>query len=152
MMQPLAIVWQRLVNSQGQTCDRCSMTYESLQHAVSKLKDTLRPLGIEPTLEIREIDEKKFQADPSASNRIWIGGRSIEEWLDARVGSSKCCTVCGDSDCRTVEIAGATFESIPEGLILKAALVAAAQMLTPADRPVPSPRKNHSSKCCDSSQ
>lgn len=124
------------------------MTYEALQRAVAKLKDVLGPLGIAPTLEIREIGEKSFPADPSASNRIWIAGRSLEEWLDARVGSSRCCSVCGNSNCRTVEIAGAVFESIPEDLILKATLVAAAQMITPTGEAVPGHDRNDSTKCC----
>jgi len=100
-----------------------------MQQAVSKLKETLRPLGIEPTLEIRAIDEQSFKANPSESNRIWIAGRPMEEWLGARVGNSRCCSVCGESECRTVEVEGTTFEAIPEKLFLKAALVASSQLL-----------------------
>ena len=130
-MRLLPIVWQRLVNSRGQTCDRCGVTYEALQRAVAKLKDVLGPLDLEPTLETKELQEESFKADPSASNRIWIAGRALEEWLGARVGSSRCCSVCGDSECRTVEVRGAVFEAIPEDLILRAALVAAVQVLGP---------------------
>jgi hypothetical protein len=122
-------MWQRLVSSDGRTCDRCNATYREMQHAVSKLKEALRPLGIEPTLEIREIDEKSFEANPSESNRIWIAGRPMEEWLGARVGSSRCCSVCGESECRTVEVEGTTFETIPETLFLRAALIASSQLL-----------------------
>ena len=129
IMRPLPIVWQRLVNSGGQTCHRCGVTYEALQRAVAKLKDVLAPLGLEPTLETKEIQEESFKADPSASNRIWIAGRPLEEWLSAGVGSSRCCSVCGESECRTVEVGGAVFEAIPEDLILRAALIAAAQVL-----------------------
>ena len=128
-MTSLPIVWQRLVSSGGKTCDRCSATHQEMQQAISKLKETLRPLGIEPTLEIREIDEQSFKANPSESNRIWIAGRPMEEWLGARVGSSRCCSVCGESECRTVEVEGTTFEAIPEKLFLKAALVASSQLL-----------------------
>lgn len=130
-MKPLRIVWQRLVNFGGQTCDRCGATYDALQRAVAKLKDALGPLGLEPTLEIKEIDEESFKADPSVSNRIWIADRPLEEWLGATVGGSRCCSVCGDSECRTVEVGETVFEAIPEELILKAALVASAQMLGP---------------------
>ncbi len=128
-MKSLPIIWQRLVSSDGKTCDRCNATYQEMEQAVSKLKEALRPLGIEPTLEIREIDEKSFKANPSESNRIWIAGRPMEEWLGARVGSSRCCSVCGESECRTVEVGGTTFEAIPEKLFLKAALVASSQLL-----------------------
>jgi hypothetical protein len=98
-----------------------------MERAVAKLKQSLQPLGIEPRLEIREIDEKSFKAHPSESNRIWIAGKPVEDWLGASVGSSPCCSVCGTSECRTVEVEGATFEAIPERLFLKAALVAASQ-------------------------
>jgi len=136
-MKSLSIIWQRLVSPGGKTCDRCNATYQEMQQAVSKLKEALRPLGIEPALEIREIDERSFKANPSESNRIWIAGKPMEEWLGARVGSSRCCSVCGESECRTVEVGGTTFETIPEELFLKAALVASSQLLdlTPVARP-----------------
>jgi hypothetical protein len=131
-MRPLHIVWQRLVDSRGRTCTRCGATHEALERAVAKLKGALAPLGLEPTLETREIGDAAFKRDPSASNRIWIADRPLEEWLGARSGSSQCCSVCGDSECRTVELGETVFEEIPEELILRAALVAAAQTLGPA--------------------
>jgi hypothetical protein len=45
------------------------------RQAVSKLKEALRPLSIEPKLEVREIDQASFEANPSESNRIWIAHR-----------------------------------------------------------------------------
>ena len=129
-MRPLPVLWQRPVSPEGKTCDRCSATFQEMERAVVKLKESLRPLGVEPSLEIREIDEKSFKANPSESNRIWIAGRPMEDWLGANVGSSPCCSVCGTSECRTVEVEGKTFETIPEKLFLKAALVAASQLLS----------------------
>lgn len=129
-MKPLPILWQRLVSPEGKTCDRCSATYQQMERAIAKLRQSLRPLGIEPSLEIREIDQRSFQANPSESNRIWIAGKPMEEWLGASVGSSPCCSVCGTSECRTVEVEGTTFETIPENLFLKAALVASSQLLS----------------------
>lgn len=128
-MKLLPIVWQRLVSSDGKTCDRCNATYQEMQRALRKLEEALRPLGIEPSLDVREIDEKAFKTNPSESNRIWIAGKPMEEWLGASVGSSRCCSVCGDSECRTVEVGATTFETIPEQLFLKAALVAVSQLL-----------------------
>ena len=128
IMKPLPIIWQRLV-AEGRTCNRCGSTYEELQRAISKLKLVLAPLGLEPTLETREIQQESFRADPSASNAIWIAGRPLEEWLGASVGRSRCCSVCGESECRTLEVGGTVFEAIPEDLILRAALAAAAQVL-----------------------
>lgn len=131
-MKSLPILWQRLVSSDGKTCDRCSATHLEMQRAFEKLKQSLRPLDIEPVLEIREIDEKSFKVTPSESNRIWIAGKPMEEWLGASVGSSPCCSVCGTSECRTVKVEGITFETIPERLFLKAALVASSQLLSQA--------------------
>lgn len=131
-MKPLKIVWQRLVDGTGRTCTRCGTTQEALERAVAKLKPVLAPLGLEPQLETREIGESAFKRDTSASNRIWIADRPLEDWLGARTGSSRCCSVCGDSECRTVEIGGDVFEAIPEAMIVRAALVAAAQTLAPA--------------------
>lgn len=128
-MKPLPILWKRLVSPEGKTCDRCSATYQEMLRAIKKLHQSLRPLGIEPSLEIREIDEESFKADPLESNRIWIAGRPMEEWLGASVGTSRCCSVCGTAECRTVEAEGITFEAIPEKLFLKAALAAASQLL-----------------------
>jgi hypothetical protein len=153
-MKGLRIVWQRLVNTGGQTCDRCDATYDALARAIAKLKDALGPLGLEPTLETKEIDEESFKADPSVSNRIWIAGRPLEEWLGATVGASRCCSVCGESECRTVEVGGTVFEAVPEELILKAALVAAAQVLAPTSDPLSSQSEFASGtpKCCEGSR
>ena len=93
------------------------------------LTDALRPLGIEPRLQVDEIDQAAFAVDPAESNRIWIAGKPLEDWITADVGSSRCCSVCGESECRTVQVGSDSFEVIPERLILKAALRAASAML-----------------------
>lgn len=126
-MKTLSIVWQRLV-SHGQTCPRCAGTGDEVERACQQLRAQLLPLGIEPVLETQEIDEATFKADPSASNRIWIAGQPVEKWLDASVGSSQCCSVCGDSECRTMDVGGATYEVVPEELLVKAGLIAALTM------------------------
>jgi hypothetical protein len=131
MMRPLKIVWQRLVTSSGATCDRCGRTFAALKRAVTKLKNVLRRLDLEPILETVELTQESFNRDPSASNRIWIAGRPLEEWLGAQVGRSRCCSVCGEAECRTIEIEETVFETIPEHLILRGALMAAARMITP---------------------
>lgn len=131
-MQPLPIVWQRLISADGRTCDRCHDTHEELLRAVSKLKAALAPLGIEPTLDVRELGQALFDVDPSESNRVWIAGRPMEAWLGAETGSSRCCSVCGDSECRTMKVGDSEFEAVPEQLFLKAALIAAAELLAPA--------------------
>lgn len=131
-MATLPILWQRLLKN-GTTCDRCGGTQVELKKALAVFEPKLRPLGIEPVLELREIDEPTFAADPSASNRIWIAGVPLEAWLGAGVGSSRCCAACGDADCRTVTVGDATFETIPADLIVQAALRAAECMRASSD-------------------
>ena len=127
-MSKLPITWQRLVSAGG-TCPRCDATHRHLQSAVVKLREALKPLNIEPILEVQEISEGSFRKEPAQSNRIWIADKPIEEWIGAGVGSSKCCSVCGDEPCRTMEVEGAVFEDIPEAVIMKAALIAASGLI-----------------------
>lgn len=128
-MKHLQIVWQRLVNATGTTCPRCEGTGDEVRRAVERLASALQPLGVRPVLEVREIDQAAFSEQPSESNRIWIGGRPLESWLEGRAGSSRCCNECGDNDCRTLEVDGQTYEVIPEALMIRAGLVAASTML-----------------------
>lgn len=127
-MSPLRIRWQRLVKG-GRTCVRCSDTEAEVRRAMETLRQVLAPLGIEPQLEVGEVDESAFLVRPVESNRIWIAEKPLEDWLGGTVGSSPCCSVCGDADCRTVEISGTRFETIPARLIIKAALIAVAETL-----------------------
>ncbi len=143
-MNQMPIVWKRLVKG-SETCTRCGDTGRELDAAVAKLAASLRPLGIEPVLETQEIDEEAFKANPSESNRVWIAGKPIEEWLGANVGMSRCCSVCGDSDCRTLEVDGRTYETIPEEQFIKAGLMAGSQMMTPG-----SLRDKGATSCCSS--
>jgi len=123
MLRTLAIHWQRLFSRDGQTCPRCAATGDAVHAAVTILDEAMRPLGIRPVLEVTEIDESSFNANPAGSNRLTIADRPIEEWLGGHAGRSRCCSVCGDSNCRTVELGGVSFEAIPERLILKAGLL-----------------------------
>jgi hypothetical protein len=96
-MKVLTIRWQRLV-SEGRTCDRCGSTQAELERAMKVLTDVLRPLGIEPRLQADEIHQAAFAAAPGESNRIWIADKPLEYWITADVGSSQCCSVCGESE------------------------------------------------------
>ena len=80
-------------------------------------------------LEKRAIKQADFEKNPSKSNLILIGGRSLEDWLQARTGQSSCCGPCGDAECRTIETQGKIYETIPAELIIKAGLIAAGQLL-----------------------
>lgn len=141
-MKSLPILWKRLVHER-ETCPRCDSTQQHIMTAIAKLEPALRPLGIQPLLETQTIDDATFRAAPVESNRLWIGGRPIEEWLGARTGSSPCCAVCGDRPCRTMEVEGQTYEAIPTDLIVKAALIASSRLIeaaAPGGRSQPGPR------------
>ena len=109
-MRSLPIVCQ-LVDPEARACDRCGATRRELERAVAVLEHALRPLGVEPHLEIMEIveiDEAPFTANGPESNRIWIAGKPMEEWLDETVGSSA---------------------ATPERMIVKAALIASSELI-----------------------
>ena len=127
-MKNLTIRWQRLINQAGQTCLRCTDTGQTVEAAFTKLKKSLYELGIEVELKKETLDFTIFTKDPLQSNRIWIEGKPLEEWIGATVGKSQCCDVCGDSECRTVSTDQDTFEVVPEDLIIKAGLLAAAEL------------------------
>jgi hypothetical protein len=128
-MKTMKILWQRLVDERGQTCNRCGTTETAVEEAVQKLKRSLKELGIDVVLEKKTLSPSTFLKDPLESNRIWIAGQPIEKWLSATSGQSKCCSNCGDSDCRTVTVDGKTYEAIPAELIVTAGLLAGAELL-----------------------
>ena len=126
----MKIKWKRLI-SKGETCLRCGSTEEELRRAISTLKQSLAPLGIEVFLEKEELSVTEFKKDPSQSNRIWINNRLLEDWIEGTVGHSPCCDVCSPHDCRTVEVEGQIYETIPAEIIIKAGLLAASQLVSP---------------------
>ncbi len=130
-METLPNVWNRLdkEGKEGETCPRCESTHQSVVNAISRLELALPPLGIRPTLEIQAIDDRTFHSSPSVSNRIWIAGKPMEQWLGAGVGKSPCCTVCGDLSARTMKVEGSIYEVIPEDLIIRKAMIAASAVV-----------------------
>ena len=124
----MVISWQRLL-SDGQTCPRCGATEDEVEKAATTLRQSLVPLGIAVVLEKGELSVKEFKQDTLRSNEIRIGGRLLEEWLGAQTGQSECCDVCGPNDCRTLDVAGESHEVVPAELIVRAGLLAAAQLL-----------------------
>ena len=153
-MKVLKIRWQRLVDEKGQTCDRCGTTETSIDNALKKLKRSLKELQIDVVLEKKSISLPEFSKDPLQSNRIWIADKSIETWLSGTIGQSKCCSTCQDSDCRTITVDGRTYEAIPADLIVKAGLLAGAQLFhgephSPCCPPKELPKKKQ--RCCPES-
>ncbi len=128
-MQTLNVKWQRLVVD-GNTCPRCHGTEGKIQRAIEMLKKALYHLGITVDFQEIEMGIGEFSKNPLMSNQILINNKSLEEWLGAKVGQSQCCEPCGDNECRTVEMEGVSYEIIPAILIIKAGLIATAEMLT----------------------
>ena len=155
-MGTLAIRWERLVNEKGQTCERCGSTENELQEAVGSLRKALGALGIEVVLEKKPLSPTACAKDISQSNRIWIGDRSLEEWLGAAVGKSPCGFCCADLgqsvECRTITVGGKTYETIPAELVIKAGLLAGSQMVAPPSGRVCCPgsatTQETNSTCC----
>lgn len=104
-IQGFKIKWKRLVKD-GKTCDRCAETEIELEIAVSKLKEVLKPLGIQVLLLKEEISREEFEKDPLSSNVILINDRPLESYINANVGKSSCCDVCAPHECRTLEFDG----------------------------------------------
>ena len=128
-MKTLQIRWQRLVDEQGETCDRCGTTETAVEEAMQKLKRSVKELEINVILEKSTLNPSTFKEAPLESNRIWIADKPLEDWLSATINQSQCSAACGDSSCRTVEVDGKTYEAIPPELIVKAGLLASAQLL-----------------------
>lgn len=113
----------------GQTCPRCGSTETEIGKAVTLLTQSLAPLGIAVVLEKSELSNEQFACAPLQSNAIRIDGKLLEEWVGGETGQSPCCEVCGPNDCRTMAVGSEVFEVIPTELIVKAGLLAAAQLL-----------------------
>ncbi|MCS7249619.1 MAG: DUF2703 domain-containing protein [candidate division WOR-3 bacterium] len=123
----LEIKWQRLVYK-GETCSRCEDTERELNKAVSFLTRFFTPIGIEIILKKEEISLSEFEKDPLKSNEILINNIPIENYLSGKIGQSPCCSVCGPSQCRTLEINGKVYETITADIIIKAAFLAVSQL------------------------
>ena len=137
-MKILEISWQRLVSS-GETCPRCGGTEEELGKAVYSLKESLRPLGFKVVFDKKELSVAEFKESPLQSNMIIINDKPLENWINGKIGKSKCCDVCGPTNCRTTTVEGETYEKIPAELIIKAGLIAASNMVA----------SEESKSCCD---
>lgn len=139
----LTIKWQRLIEN-GETCERCGATEQEVEKAFNKLEKSLKPLGIDVTLQKEEISKTEFEKNPTSSNAVFINNRPLEEWINGDTGKSECCDVCGDENCRTVIINGEEYEVVPSELIIEASLKAASQL----ENSCCDKSSNSSQKCC----
>ncbi|MBU0686903.1 MAG: DUF2703 domain-containing protein [Candidatus Margulisiibacteriota bacterium] len=114
-MKTIFIEWQRLIIDK-ETCPRCGATEEELNSAIKELERS----GVKVRLTKKEIKMPEFSKSPQESNKILINGQPLEYWLNASTGKSQCCSVCGDNECRTVEVNDKIYETIPAELIVQA--------------------------------
>lgn len=149
-MRELVIEWQRLLDEHKRTCPRCASTEGEVEKALATLNRQLKLFGVDVCLVKKSINLLSFKEDVLQSNKILIAGKTLEEWLGAETGQSPCCEVCGNSECRTVEYADQTLETIPAELIIKAGLLAASQVFDvhmPVKTQLESPIKLLPKKC-----
>ncbi|MCS7186614.1 MAG: DUF2703 domain-containing protein [Armatimonadetes bacterium] len=128
-MSGLLIRWVHL-SVDGETCPRCSETGKELAKAVETLRKILSPLDIKVVFEEVEITHDEFARNPLRSNEIWLNGKLLEEWLGAKITQTQCCDVCGDEECRALEVDGQLHEVVTSDLIVKAGLIAASDLIT----------------------
>jgi Domain of unknown function (DUF2703) len=121
----LKIRWQPLADRRGRSCERCLRTAAEIDSAAQKLRKALRPLGVD----VPAIEVSPSEAAPLESNRLWMNDRPLEAWLGAEVGRSPCTGACGRHECRALYINGRRYEIVPEELLVKAGLIAAARLL-----------------------
>jgi len=120
-MKTLDIEWKHY-DKAGNTCARCSETGQTLQKVVTELAEECRPCGWDIRLKITTLTE----AEIPESNLILLNGTPIETVLaNAEAGEShceSCCDLTGNSStcCRTIELDGESYESIPANLIREA--------------------------------
>lgn len=128
-MKNLTIEWQHLDIEKGgvaSTCVRCADTGEAVADVVEALARECAPKGVEITCR-----ETKLPASEVArSNLILFNGRPIEEILPRATASESncpsCCELVGEqTNCRTVEIGGRSYEALPADLIRQAACAVA---------------------------
>lgn len=120
-METLTIEWKHL-EQDGLTCTRCGDTGRSLRNVVRAMRRQCRPGVVDFKFSETKLPGRRLQE----SNAIHFNGVPIEAALgDAKASASdcdSCSTLVGeDSQCRTVERRGQTYEAIPEKLIWEAA-------------------------------
>jgi len=119
-VKTLTIEWRHFEKG-GQTCERCASTGATVRAVVSGLSDELAEKGIVLTFSETILPEERM----AESNLLLFNGVPLEAVLDEVVADENLCASCScltgsETNCRTVEYAGNTYEEIPEQLIRSA--------------------------------
>lgn len=120
-MKTLHMEWKHL-EIEGETCDRCCDTGETLQAEIKRLNQKLAPEGVH----IQWTETKLQGSELNQSNSILLDGVPLEEILDIRVSENHCPSCSAllkkESYCRTIFYEGEEYEDIPAQAI-RAAVV-----------------------------
>ena len=116
-MKTVEIEWRRLVE-EGETCERCNETGETLSGLIGAMNRECEPLGCRFSLTRTGIEAGSL----AQSNSLLIDGIPFEQLLPgASVATShceSCCELIGEQvECRTIEFGGFSYEAIPEHLL-----------------------------------
>lgn len=120
-MKKLTIEWRHYDKS-GATCDRCAATGVSVKEVVAGLTEELAERGFAVIFTETKLPEELM----AQSNMILLNGVPLEQVLDNAAADENHCSSCScltgsETNCRTVEYGGTSFEEIPAELIRKAA-------------------------------
>jgi hypothetical protein len=143
----LVIRWQHTVCQNENPCERCINTPLEIQRAYKDLKASLTGLGIVVTFEEKKMKEH--------DDHIFINDHDITDLLEGETIRTACLNCLDDKGdprtCNTLKLGDNTYEVIPAELIIKAGLVAASELVTPAPEP-PCGEKKSPCKGCPYSQ
>ena len=119
-MKNLAIEW-RHYDKAGATCDRCATTGAAVKKVISGLSAELEEKGFAVTFTETLLPEELM----AQSNMLLFNGVPLEQLLENVAVNENSCSSCScltgtETSCRTVEYQGATYEEIPEELVIKA--------------------------------
>ena len=119
-MKTMQIEWRHF-DKAGETCDRCAATGISVKEVVAELATELTEREV--SLNFTETLLSKEQM--GESNLILIDGIPLEAVLDdAKADENHCqscsCLTGAETNCRTVQYEGTSYEEIPAELIRRA--------------------------------
>jgi hypothetical protein len=137
----LTMAWHKGTDESGNICDLSVATAEAVGQASGELRQALAEHGIDVVVEEGTFSSAYTEEDGCLCNRVWIEGRTLDEWLGAKVVKMSCagcpglasgCTRAaasgGCSGRTSLVYGGKTYEVVPANLIVMAGLVAAADL------------------------
>lgn len=113
-MKELKIEWKHY-DKAGETCTRCNNTGDNLKEAIAEIQKKYK------SVKINYLETILSAKDMHISNSILINNKLIEDILGVKSSESYChscsCLNGNDTNCRTIEASGNTYEEIPKEFI-----------------------------------